>query len=515
MAMTTRSVSAAPSRELIEQRRAELVQAYPGIVAPRFFTPRSPELPTLGPAVGRAARALGVELMPHQQLVSDVAGEVLPDGRMHYPVVVVLMPRRGGKTKLLLPTFLQRASSIRRAKCWYTAQTGGDAGLTLREEWLPALDPLSSRGLVRTRLSNGSEAFTVPRSAGRVAIFAPTRKALHGQDADVVGVDELWAFDRLQGMALMQAIKPAQLTRPDRQLWLISAGGDDSSEWLLDWRELGRALTGPGQGVAYFEWHPPVELADDGVTWQLASDVDLDDPAVWADTHPAVGHTATLDALSSDRDVFGKDEFDRAYLNVFQTGALARVLPRVAWERNVSDTAAVGTGWGTVVTFDAAPESSSASVVLSKLDSSSGKVVAELVDHGPGTGWTAARVGQLAIEHGARIVADGKGASTAITAELRRMGHVVDELGTSNVADAADALLAALLNDRVAIRSEPIMDAAAASAAKRQLGDGWAFTRRGSTGDVTPVVALSFGVQAASASTDARPIIEGAQLVAS
>ena len=486
---------------------AELSEQYPGIVAPRFFTPRTPGRPTLGPAVGRAARSLAFGLTPHQRLISDVAGEVLPDGRMAYPVVVVLLPRRGGKTKLLLPTFLQRASHIERAKCWYTAQTGGDAGLTFREEWLPDLDDLAARGLVRTRLSNGSESFTIPRRKSRVGIFAPTRKALHGQDADVVGVDEGWSFSSVDGKALMQAIRPAQLTRKQRQLWIISAGGDESSEWLLEWRELGRALTGPDQGVAYFEWHPEVELAEDGTTYRLASGVDLDDPAVWASTHPAVGHTVDLAALAEDHKTFGAAEFHRAYLNVFQTGALDRVLPRLAWERNSDPTASVEPGWGITVTYDVAPEHRASSIVLTRWQGD--KVVGELVDHGPGSGWVAARVGQLATSWGAGIVADGRGAPTAVTAELRRAGHVVTELGASDVATAADQLLAGLLNDTVTVRADETMDGAAAAAAKRQLGDGWAFTRRGSTGDVTGVVALSFGVFASVGNVDSSPIIEG------
>lgn len=480
----------------------------PILVPPRFATPRTPGRPTLGAAVGRAALSMGTQLMPHQQLVSDVAGEVLPSGRMAYPVVVVLMPRRGGKTKLLLPTFVQRAAYIDGARCWYTAQTGGDAGDTFRQEWLPELDEYAERGAVRTRLSNGSESFQLVRNRSRVGVFAPTPKALHGKDADVVGVDEGWAFSSLQGKALMQAIKPAQLTRPLRQLWVISAGGDDSSEWLLEWRELGRALTGPDQGVAYFEWHPSVVERPEG-GYQLDPAVDLDDPAVWADTHPAVGNTATVDALAEDRQVFGKDEFDRAYLNVFQTGALDRVLPRIAWERNTDPSHAVSEGWGIVVAYDVAPESAHSSVVIARR-AADGLVDAELVDDGPGSEWVADRVEQLRDRWGADIVADSRGPAGVVTAELIRRGLVVDQLDAGRVATSADQLLAGLLHNTVRIRQSDAMDHAAAAAARRQLGDGWAFTRRRSSGNVTPVVGLSFAVHRALQAVDARPVIEAA-----
>lgn len=480
------------------------------LVPPRFATPRTPDRATLGPAVSRAALSLGFQLMPHQQLVSDVAGEVLPSGRMAYPVVVVLMPRRGGKTKLLLPTFLQRASMIPDARCWYTAQTGGDAGLTFKQEWLPALDGLSQRGHLSRRLSNGSESFTLTRSRSRVGVFSPTPSSLHGQDADTVGVDEGWSFSRAKGAALMQAIKPAQLTRPQRQLWIISAGGDDTSEWLLDWRELGRALTGPDQGVAFFEWHPEVVAKPGNVGgYDLAPHVDLDDPAVWASTHPAVGNTVTVEALAEDRSVFGADEFNRAYLNVFQTGAADRVLPRIAWERNTDPDYAPTEGYGTVVTFDVAPGSESAAVIVCRR-ADDGLVDAELVEHRDGSAWVADRARQLAHRMGASIAADGKGPNAVVIAELVRDGVPVDQLDAARVAAAADQLLAALLNDRIRIRQTGALDRAAASAAARILGDGWAFTRRRSSGDITPVVALSVAHHAALASVDGAVIIEGA-----
>lgn len=478
------------------------------LVLPRFATPRTPDRPTYGPAVARAALSLGTQLMPHQQLVSDVAGEVLPSGRMAYPVVVLLMPRRGGKTKLLLPTFMQRAATIRNARCWYTAQTGGDAGDTMKSEWLPELDALSEAGAVRRRLSNGSEGFTLVRNGSRVGAFAPTRKALHGKDADVVGVDEAWAFSALDGKALMQAIKPAQLTRPQRQLWIISAGGDDSSEWLLDWRELGRALTGPDQGIAYFEWHPPVVERPEG-GYALDPSVDVDDPQTWADTHPAVGNTATLDALAEDRKVFGKDEFDRAYLNIFQTGALDRVLPRLAWEACTDPEAAVTPGWGLWVAYDVALDGASSSIVMARRHDD-GRVYAEHVDEGPGTGWVADRVRQLAQQHGGQIVADSRGPVTVVTAELRRQGVDVTELTTADVATAAGQLLAALLDQTLSVRKSDPLDHAAAAAARRQLLDSWAVTRRSSTGNVAPVVALSFAHHMALAAVDSTPIIVGA-----
>ena len=444
--------------------------------------------------------------MPHQQLVADVAGEVLPSGSFAYPLVVVLMPRRGGKTGLMLPTNVHRASIIPGARCWYTAQTGGDAGTTFREDWLPIVAGLGPR-VVKPRLSNGSESFTMMHNAGRVAIFPPTKKALHGKDADAATVDEAWAFSRDAGAALMQAIKPAQLTRPMRQMWIISAGGDASSEWLLDWRELGRALTGPDQGVAYFEWHPPVVERPEG-GFDLAPGVDLDDPAVWADTHPAVGHTVTLDALRDDRRVFGAAEFHRAYLDVFGEGTEARVLPAVRFgELGRDDVAVNPTDGAVVLAYDVAPESAHAAITLTQTQGDF--VVTELIESRPGSEWVVDRVRQLIAKWSpVSVAAADVGSTVAVTRELRALGYEIDEQNERQQANAADQLLADVLASRSVYRPDPALRRAAGAAVKSIRGDGWRFTRRGSTAaPISPVVAMSLGGYVARGMADQRIVI--------
>src|SRR5438067_3540123 len=79
--------------------------------APRWCTPRRFERPTWGPYWGRCARALGKPYMPHQQLIADIAGEVLPNGRLAYREIVITIPRQSGKTTLLLSVGVGRAEA--------------------------------------------------------------------------------------------------------------------------------------------------------------------------------------------------------------------------------------------------------------------------------------------------------------------------------------------------------------------------------------------------------------------
>src|SRR6266567_9250698 len=91
---------------------------------PRWATPRT-DRPTLGGAVAAAARRFGVELMPWQRYVADVALEVNPaTGLLVYREVRVTVPRQSGKTTLDLAVSVQRALGFNGSQnITYSAQT--------------------------------------------------------------------------------------------------------------------------------------------------------------------------------------------------------------------------------------------------------------------------------------------------------------------------------------------------------------------------------------------------------
>lgn len=439
--------------------------------------------------------------MPWQRQVSTVAGEVLPSGRMAYPVVVLIVPRRAGKTAMDLARKMQRAAADRGARCWYTAQTGGDAGVTFRQDWVPAVQGAFSSSTAKVRLSNGSESITLPGRNSQVGLFAPTDTALHGQDSDDVTVDEAWAFSKDKGLTLEAAIRPTMATRKRRQLWIVSAGGTHESTWLLAWRELGRALTGPDQGVAFFEWHPEVD--DEGRPC-----VDLDDPAVWADTHPAVGHTISVDTLAEDFASMskmdgGRELFQRSYLDIFTSTSTGRVLPALAWDARRDRRAAVDPALPVQLAYDVAEDRAHGAVTLSQLQGA--QVVSEVVsatgtpdnEGDPvrvGIEWMAHRVAELRDRFPqVQVAADSYGPARTVTRKLRELGVEIHELGTGDMVEAAAELLDDVLAGGLVHRGQKVLDDAAAALAKRQLGDSWAWSRRMSTANPAPALALTIG----------------------
>lgn len=468
----------------------------PASAVPRWSTPRRPDRPTYGPAVAQVAAAMGRTLMPHQREAADTMGEVLPSGRMAYPVCVLLWPRRAGKTDLILPTSLQRAAIDPSARAWYTAQTQSDAQETFREEWLPRVQSSPLAPHVRARLAAGSMRFTLD-TGGQVGIFAPTERAMHGKDADQATVDEAWAFDAGAGARLEAAIRPTMLTRPRRQLVIISAGGTEDSTWLLEWRALGRRLVEEGAsedaGIFYQEFYP-------------GDDDDLDDPEVWARTHPAVGHTVDLDTLRQDRATMGEALFHRSYLNVFTTADSDRVLPAEDWAACCDPLAVLP---ARVTIGYAVEHGRDAGAIVAAALRPDGRPGVELLWMGE-VGRMADRLDALR-GAGHRLVADSLGPQSTVTAELRRRGVSVDTLTTAEYTTACAEVLDDVKARRLVVRTEPRMDTAAANVARREVGDAWVWTLKRSGAGVAPIAAATVALTRARKATAARlPILVSA-----
>lgn len=295
---------------------------------PRHHTARSSRA-TLGRHVAVLAKAKGSPLMPWQQLASDVALE-LDDatGLPYYDTVVVSVQRQAGKTKLIGDVADHRCLYKPRARVWFTQQTGKDASTWMREEHFANL--ADARGLFREqgsprcryRISRraGSEGVSWPLTGSTFYAFPPKRDAMHSKQSDLTFVDEAWAHDAAAGGDLRQAIRPTMATRPGAQLWVVSAGGTNGSDYLNEYLALGKlSLIDPDSRVCFIDYGIPEDADAD----------DLDTITSW---HPAYGLTQSLDSFRAARADFRNDPagWARAYGNR-PSAALTAPWPEHVW----------------------------------------------------------------------------------------------------------------------------------------------------------------------------------------
>lgn len=431
--------------------------------------------------------------MPWQRQVVDVALEIDPDTNLPaYRTVVLTVPRQSGKSTLLLSVFLQRCMSTfwsstgrpggtpGRQRCIYTAQTQKDARSKWEEDYvadLEASDRLHRRFSVYR--GSGREAIKWPNGSA-IGISASTEKAAHGKVLDLPVVDEAFAQvdDRLD-----QAFVPAMSTRKQAQLWIVSTAGTPESLYLKAKVDKGRELVekGTASGLAYFEWSAP-------------EDADPDDEDAWALCMPALGHTIDLSVVRAARQSLSTAEFRRAYLNQWvDRHAGDRVIDADAWGRLHDPESTISTV--PVVAVDVALDRGM-SAVSAAGRREDGRVHVQVVRHDRGTDWVVDWAMNIFRSAKAKaIVLDPSGPAGSLIPEfLDRLDRDVDALKVTSARDMAQACGAFyddVTHGRLRHRRQPPLEQALGAARKRELGDAWAWGRKQSAADITPLVACT------------------------
>jgi phage terminase large subunit-like protein len=440
---------------------------------PRYATPRTPDRRTWGGAVAKVARVLGQPLMPWQRQVADVALELDGDGRLVYRDVTLTVPRQQGKSYFLLALMSTRALLQPRQNIVYSAQSALDARKKLIDDWVPLVQssPLGSQ--VSAFLAPGRESMRYANGS-LLQIIASTVKAGHGQVVDLGVLDEAFSYADAR---VEQALRPAMMTRRDAQFVVVStAGTPDGSPYLLERVERGRqaADASATEGVAYFEWS-----AED--------DADPGDPETWRSCMPALGFTVTEDAVRSAQLSMARNEFARAYLNRWTSTLGDSVIDLETWEALAEPDAAKPES--VILGVDVAPRSQSAAIAA--VGRRDGCLYASVLEHGFGTSWVAGRLEQLREELGAEIIADAK-ACAAILPEIDHLN--VSEIDGNELAASCACLVDLVGRGKLRHRGERELTIALDGAAQRPLGDSWAWSRKRSGTDITPLVAVTLAV---------------------
>jgi len=439
--------------------------------------------------------------MPWQQHVADVVLEINPDtGRLAYRDVRLTVPRQSGKTTLVLPVVVWRAIAAKhlggRQNMLYSAQTRQKARRKWQRDYLATLNGCKSlRGKYDVRLSNGDEYVTFLGGS----TFGPEgvqEDAGHGETLDLAVQDEAFALvdDRMD-----QAFRPPMVTRPSPQYWVVSTAGTKKSLYLRRKVDEGRTSVEGGldHGVAYFEWSADPEL-------------DPADPATWWSCMPALGHTVDEDTIRGEFGTWDLSEFCRAYLNVWQDEVITSMIP-LAWWRARADRDATIVG-RPVIAVDVSPNASTSAILIAGQSSTvPGAVHLEVVAVGDGTDWVVPRLVELQMRHAPRaIVMDDFGPAGSLVQDLAKVGITPLTVGARQMVQACGGLYAAVRDGGVTHLDDPILAEAIKGGATRQLGDAWAWKRRTSTSDITPLVAATIARWAhfEAVEEDVVPLVE-------
>jgi hypothetical protein len=451
---------------------------------PLYTTLRHPDRKNLGTAAVRLASLLNLTLLPWQLQAIELMTEY-EDKRFCYTDGTLLLPRRSGKSVWALIMFLVRCYSRSNSFTWYAAQDLKSARELLVTSWLPILDNSQLHGDYKVRLASGSERITFSNGSSIGLITSTSKVSGHGIDSDLFVQDE--GFSLIDSRTEL-AMKPASATRTEigggSQMLLISTAGTPAgSPYLLSKVERGRQLVASGiqTGSCYVEYAAP-------------PDADISDPRVWAACNPALGYTITEDAIRSEYETLEEVDFRRSRLNIWTETLHDPVVDLVTWEGLIDRDSERGPALA--ISFDSSPDGKWSSIAAASIRED-GLYHVGLLDYGKGTGWITSAVKKLYTEHHPNVVVcdPNSPAALAIPA-LGELGVQVTSIPTVDRAKSFAAFTAAVDEGMLRHMGDPELTDALMGASLKPSGDSFTWSRRGSSVDISPIVAVSEALHA-------------------
>jgi hypothetical protein len=149
-----------------------------------------------------------------------------------------------------------------------------------------------------------------------------------------------------------------------------------------------------------------------------------------------------------------------------------------------------------VFAFDVTPDRSRSAIAVAA-KRADGLFHVEIVDRQAGTGWVTARLAGLFEQHKpAAVVCDGVGPAASLMFELQSAGVPVGPVNTQEHAQACGLLFDNVQRQTLRHLGTPELAAAVKGAVRRPLGDAWAWSRKNSQVDISPLVAVTLALWA-------------------
>lgn len=363
---------------------------------------------------------------------------------------------------------------------------------------------------------NGDEGFERLDTNARIKFNSRSKNALRGFSADLIVIDEAYAYTAEQQDAML----PTIIARPNAQVIYLSSPPltGDTGEVMFALKR--RAEAGGDGRLGYRDW---------GIAGHLdAIDrLNLDDKALWAAGNPGLGNgRVTLETIATLRKSMtanGGRGFGREVLGLWPreiTGGGA--IDMTQWAKLVATPTQEREG-ALSIGVDIAPKRDYAAIAVYGM-TGDGFGHVKLVDYRPGTDWLIPRIVELRNGLNPISIAMGRACGASLSVDLEKLGITVSEdmdnpksgdLAITTATDMSAAtgqFLDAVRQSALVHTGDQHLDASVAGAQFRESGDSLAWSRKDSNADTSPLVAATVARWAYESrahlvdSTDREPI---------
>ena len=349
----------------------------------------------------------------------------------------------------------------------------------MRMEQICEESPDLDRRVKRVVRTNGKEAiefWNTLRTGVGARILYNSRSKGSGRGfagADLVVMDEKMFLEADP----MAALLPTLATSPDPQVWYTGSAHFDTSEQQIQLRD--RMLSGGDPELCAMEW-------------SVEEGTELDDHEGWAQANPALGYRITPKYLQRELLALGAEEFGREHLGIGGAHATKPTIDPDTWTTLADRTSQIDTEL--VFGVDVNPERTQASIVAAGLRRD-GRVHVELLPRKPGVSWVVKRLAELDVAWAPRSapLLDPGGPAGSLIPALTEAGLEPVLISGRELAQACGAFYDDVMGlaPRVRHLGQPVLNAAVDAGRKRPLGDAWAWHRRDTSADISPLVAAT------------------------
>ncbi|HJV08911.1 MAG TPA: hypothetical protein VJ653_04495 [Acidimicrobiales bacterium] len=462
-----------------------------GAQRPRiFWTPPGAVSSAGAEAVELAARA-GLDLDDWQAWLLEVGLAEAADGNWLAFEVAELLSRQNGKGGVLEAVVLAGLHLFGDRLIGWSAHEFK----TCREGFLrvAALHENSDelrRRVRRVRTSHGEEGIELV-DGRRLLFMARSTGSGRGFTGDRLVLDEAQHL----GEAALEAVLPTMSARPNPQVWYAATAPDkDVAPCGVLARLRRRALRGSDASLTYAEWSidPHDEFCGPGCGAH-------DDPASvrsWAKANPALGIRISVEHVAREFAAMTPAGFAKERLGVGNwplDEAAWQVIGEEAWNA-LADPAAPPARQTPAFAADVTPDRSFGSIAVAA-ERPDGHLQVEVVDHQERTAWMVPRLLELQQWKPCAVVIDPASQAVSLIPELEAAGVEVTKPTMRETAQACGLFYQAV-SDSARLRhlDQPELTVALAGAERRPLSDAWAWARKSTSVDITPLVAATLAV---------------------
>jgi hypothetical protein len=461
----------------------------------RLQLPRIMSVPEAASSRGREAidfaKKAGLKLDAAQALVLEHALGVKEDGRWAAFGVGVVEPRQNGKGAILEARELAGLFLFRERLIIHSAhQVDTSLEHFRRLLWLIEETPELDRRVAKVRNTNGQEEITL-KTGERIRFRSRSRGGGRGFSCDCLVLDEAMFLPEFAYGALL----PTLSARPNPQVWHTGSAVDQfvHEHGLVLARVRERGVAGDDPTLAFFEW------SVDGENPSLVpAEVAVDERA-WRQANPALPKRISLEHVRNEQRSMDPRSFAVERLGIGDwpaTDGTASVIDINAWQA-LTDVESKIVG-PVCFTFDVTPDRAFATIAASGRRDD-GLLHVEVIERRPGTGWIARRLVDLVARHkAARVSCDAAGPAGSILPALAAANIAVEAVTARDYAAACGLLFDLVEQEAIRHLGSDVVVNALRGASRRPLADAWAWSRKSSAVDISPLVAVTLAAWAAS-----------------